>query len=196
MIALIDSGGANIRSIHMALDRIGAEVELTLDPRKIQQADALILPGVGTAAVCREKLIENGLFSALTSVTAPVLGICIGMHLLGEELVEGDCQGLGLIPCRVDRLSSSPGFPVPHMGWNQIKVKAEDPLLRGLDDAWFYFTHSYCLPLVPETIAETEYQQVFSAVVKKDNWYGVQFHPERSAESGLHLLKNFVEMNS
>lgn len=195
MIAVVDSGGANIRSIVTALERLGEVAVLTSDPEILRRADRLILPGVGSALKCREKLDQLGIIAILCELKVPILGICIGMQILFESLEEGPCFGLGLIPGTVDRFIPQKGFPVPHMGWNQIRVLRRDRLLEGLDEAWVYYTHSYKASMVEGyTLASSQYSCEFSAVVKKENWYAVQFHPEKSAEAGQRLLKNFLEV--
>jgi glutamine amidotransferase len=196
MIAVVDSGGANIRLIVTALEGLGEEAKLTCDPEILRRADRLVLPGVGSALKCREKLDQSGIIPLLCELKVPILGICIGMHILFESLEEGPCFGLGLLPGTVDRFIPQKGFPVPHMGWNQIRILRGDSLLEGLDEAWFYYTHSYKAPMVEGgcTLASSQYSCEFSAVVKKENWYGVQFHPEKSAEAGQRLLKNFLEV--
>ncbi|MBK8202928.1 MAG: imidazole glycerol phosphate synthase subunit HisH [Bdellovibrionales bacterium] len=195
MIAVVDSGGANIRSIVTALEGLGEEAKLTCDPEILRRADRLVLPGVGSALKCREKLDQSGMIPLLCELKVPILGICIGMQILFESLDEGPCSGLGFISGTVDRFIPQKGFPVPHMGWNQIRVLRGDSLLEGLDEAWFYYTHSYKAPMAEGyTLASSQYSCEFSAVVKKENWYGVQFHPEKSAEAGQRLLKNFLEV--
>ncbi len=196
MIAIVDSGGANLKSVLIALKRLSkVEVQITSSPEVVLGADRVILPGVGTAGGCKDQLQKNQLWSVLQNINVPVLGICIGMQLMAEQLMEGPCTGLGLIPAPVDRFPLRETYPVPHMGWNQIKVIKKNPLLENLDGDWFYFTHSYRLPLIDESLAQTNYGEEFSSVVQKDNWFGVQFHPEKSAEAGERLLKNFLQTN-
>lgn len=196
MMAIIDSGGANIQSVRTALEKLGEQTVLTNDPEIIGRADSIILPGVGSALKCRQSLDKAGILPLMFELKTPVLGICIGMQILFDRLEEGPCSGLGLFSGTVERFTSQKGFPVPHMGWNQIKVLREDRLLEGLDEAWVYYTHSYKAPIVEDgyTLASSQYSCEFSAVVKNENWYGVQFHPEKSAEAGQRLLKNFLEV--
>ncbi|MBK7842790.1 MAG: imidazole glycerol phosphate synthase subunit HisH [Bdellovibrionales bacterium] len=148
MIAIIDSGGANIQSVRTALEKLGEQTVLTNDPEIIGRADSIILPGVGSALKCRQSLDKAGILPLMFELKTPVLGICIGMQILFDRLEEGPCSGLGLFSGTVERFTSQKGFPVPHMGWNQIKVLREDRLLEGLDEAWVYYTHSYKAPLL------------------------------------------------
>lgn len=195
MIGLVDSGGANICSLLLALKSIGAEVVLSDHPKDLEAAERILLPGVGSAGVCMQRLQKNDLTSFLKQLRVPVLGICIGMQLQCEYLEEGQINGLKIVEGRVEEFSRVENFPVPHMGWNRIKVIREDPLLEGLDQQWFYFAHSYRLAFTADSLALTEYSEEFSSVIRKDNWYGVQFHPEKSGWAGLKLLDNFVKVN-
>ena len=194
MLAIVDSGGANIASVRFALDRLGIQSELTADPAIILSADRVILPGVGAANEGMRKLHERGLVDCVRSLTQPVLGVCLGMQLLFESSAEGPTETLGLIPGRVDLLPCAPGIQVPHMGWNTILSGKNAPLLEGIDEeARFYFVHSYAGPINAFTVASCDHGIPFAAVVQRGNFYGVQFHPERSGVAGARLLKNFVE---
>jgi glutamine amidotransferase len=193
-VALIDNGGANIASLRFALDRLGASCEVTADPDAIRRAPRVILPGVGAAADAMERLRVTGLAALVPSLTQPVLGICLGMQLLFASSEEGETGCLGIIPARVARLPDRRGFPVPHMGWNQLRARETSTLTRGLEDgAYMYFVHSYCAPVGPWTEAVTDYGGEFSAVVRQRNFLGAQFHPERSSRPGHRLLANFLE---
>lgn len=194
-VAIIDSGGANIGSVRFALQRLGVNAQFTADPTIIRAADRVILPGVGAAGSAMKHLRERGLVDCIRSLRQPVLGICLGMQLLFDRSGEGDVDCLGVIPGELERLPEQPGVRVPHMGWNDIAISREDPLLKDLgDDAWFYFVHSYCAPLGPHTLASTRHGIEFSAIVQHENFRGVQFHPERSSRFGALLLRNFLEI--
>ena len=194
MLAIVDSGGANIASVRFALDRLGIQSELTADPAIIRSADRVILPGVGAANEGMRKLHERGLVDCVRSLTQPVLGVCLGMQLLFESSAEGPTETLGLIPGQVELLPCAPGIQVPHMGWNTILSGKNARLLEGIDEeARFYFVHSYAGPVNAFTVASCDHGTPFAAVVQRGNFCGVQFHPERSGAAGARLLKNFVE---
>lgn len=199
-LAIIDSGGANISSVKHALRRLGADPVFTADANIIRAADRVILPGVGAAAAAMSRLHELGLFQCIKDLQQPVLGICLGMQLLFESSEEGRTEDgniacLGIIPGTLKKLEASEGLRVPHMGWNTTMVVNNDPLISGLpEDPWFYFVHSYYAPIGAHTIASCTHGETFSAIVRKDNFYGAQFHPERSARSGSRLLANFLEI--
>ena len=194
MIAIIDSGGANIASVRFALERLGVAGELTADPAIIASSERVILPGVGAAPAAMAQLESAGLVKCIRGLTQPVLGICLGMQLLFERSTESDTRMLGIINSDVKRLPDAQGLRIPHMGWNQVDIRRPDPLLKGLEDGWFYFVHSYAVPLGDWTLASSQHGETFSAVVQQDNFRGAQFHPERSAASGARLLKNFLEL--
>jgi len=196
MLAIVDSGGANIASVRFALERLGVQSELTADPAVIRSAERVILPGVGAASEGMKRLQAKGLIDCVRTLKQPVLGVCLGMQLLFEESEEdGGVQTLGLIPGRVALLPDSPGVTVPHMGWNNLAIKRDTPLLRGFDATTrFYFVHSFAGPVNEFTLASCEHGTAFAAVVQRGNFSGVQFHPERSGAAGAQLLKNFLEM--
>ena len=196
MLAIVDSGGANIASVRFALERLGVQSELTADPVVIRAAERVILPGVGAASEGMKRLQAKGLIDCVRTLKQPVLGVCLGMQLLFEESEEdGGVQTLGLIPGRVALLPDSPGVTVPHMGWNNLAIKRDTPLLRGFDATTrFYFVHSFAGPVNEFTLASCEHGTAFAAVVQRGNFSGVQFHPERSGAAGAQLLKNFLEM--
>lgn len=194
-VAIIDSGGANIGSVQFALQRLGVNGRFTSDPTVIEGADRVILPGVGAAAAAMTHLRNHGLVDCIRSLQQPVLGICLGMQLLFEASDEGQVDCLGLIPGRLSRLPGQSGVRVPHMGWNSIRVIRKHRLLEGLgDESWFYFVHSFCAPLSEHTLASSGHGVEFTAITQKDNFFGVQFHPERSAQAGARLLQNFLEL--
>ena len=194
-VAIIANGGANIASLRFALDRLGASSQLTTDVDELRRAPRVILPGVGAAADAMERLHALGLAHVIPTLTQPVLGICLGMQLLFEGSEEGDTECLGIFPARVTRFPDRQGFPVPHMGWNQLVPQTGSPLTRGLgDDAYLYFVHSYAAPVGPWTEAVTDYGGEFSAIVRLANFHGAQFHPERSSRAGQRILANFLAL--
>jgi glutamine amidotransferase len=193
-IAVVDSGGANIASVLHALGRLGVEPAFTADPAVIRGAERVLLPGVGAAGHAMDVLRQNGLVDVIRSLSQPVLGICLGMQLLFEASEEDDASLLGLIPARLGRLPEADRLRVPHMGWNAIRTRAADRLTTGLDEKWFYFVHSYAAPIGDWTLATSHHGSTFSAVVRRNNFSGAQFHPERSAAAGARLLRNFLEM--
>lgn len=197
MIAIVDSGVANLASVMAALERLGVVAEATADAGKIRDADKIILPGVGAAAPAMAQLKTRGLIDLLRNFTRPVLGICLGMQLLFEHLDEsGGVDGLGVIPGIQRKLEPAPDRPVPHMGWNTLKMlKPEHPLLKNVPEAsHVYFVHSFAAPVSSSTLAATTYGEEFTAMVAHKNFFGCQFHPERSSIPGSQILKNFVEM--
>lgn len=194
MLAIVDSGGANIASVRFALERLGVRGELTADPAIIRAAERVILPGVGSAVEGMKRLQAKGLVDCVRGLTQPVLGICLGMQLLFENSEEGPTETLGLIPGTVALLPESPGITVPHMGWNTVLTGRDPGLLDGIGpDARFYFVHSYAAPVNAFTVASCDHGRPFTAIVQRGNFSGVQFHPERSGPAGARLLKNFVE---
>jgi glutamine amidotransferase len=194
-VAIIANGGANIASLRFALDRLGVSSRLTADAEELRRAPRVILPGVGAAADAMERLHTLGLASVIPSLTQPVLGICLGMQLLFAGSEEGDTTCLGILPVQVTRFPDRQGFPVPHMGWNQVVPRSDSLLLQGLAaDTYVYFVHSYAAPVGPWTEAVTDYGGEFSAVVRHKNFFGAQFHPERSSRAGRQLLANFLSL--
>lgn len=190
--AVIDTG-ANLASLGAALDRLGADWRVTTSAIEIRRADRLILPGVGSAAPAMRRLREHGLDGELARTDKPVLGICLGMQLLAEHSAEGGVACLGLIPGRAVRLEPGGDLPVPHMGWNRLRLVADTPLLAGLDDGEHcYYVHSYALPVNGASLGTCEYGQSFSAVAGNGRAFGVQFHPERSGPAGARILENFL----
>ncbi|MCH8059723.1 MAG: imidazole glycerol phosphate synthase subunit HisH [Proteobacteria bacterium] len=194
-IAIIDSGGANIASLLYAFGRLGAGATLTTDAATIQAADRVILPGVGAAQDAMQRLREHQLIDVIRGLQQPVLGICLGMQLLADASEEEDVECLGIIPGIASRLHAETSSPVPNMGWCPIrKTKAHDTLANVDDGTYFYFLHSYALPVSGFTIAEAQHAEAFSAVVAKRNFVAAQFHPERSSAAGSRLLQNFLGM--
>jgi len=194
-VVLVDGGGTNIGSVRYALQRLGLDAEMTADADRISAASHVILPGVGAAGPGMKKLREAGLTEVLRGLRQPLLGVCLGMQLLYERSEEGDTECLGLLPGAVAHFPAGDGLRIPHMGWNQLRVESDDPLLADLDDeAYAYFVHSYAAPVSAATIASTDYGAPFSAIVRQGNVCGMQFHPERSAAVGARLLQNFLEL--
>ncbi len=195
MLAIIDSGGANISSVKHALKRLGAEPVFTADADTIRAAERVILPGVGAAGAAMSRLRELGLVACIRDLKQPVLGICLGMQLLFDQSDEDGVECLGIIPGRLEKLQPAPGVRIPHMGWNTTSAVRADPLLQGLPgQPWFYFVHSYRAPVGDNTLATCTHGEPFAAIVRKGNFRGVQFHPERSARSGARLLANFMDL--
>lgn len=193
---IVNSGCANIASVKFAFERLGANVNVSSDLQEISKADRVILPGVGTFDFAMSGLIKNQLINAIKSLSQPVLGICLGMQLYFEGSAEGVTQGLGLAKGMANKFLSEPNLPVPHMGWNQLENLSDDPLLKGLDEgSYVYFVHSYFIPLGETTLAETTYGTTFSASVRKENFWGCQFHPERSSDVGATILNNFLKLS-
>ena len=197
MIAIIDSGGANIASVRFALERLGVDSVLTADPAVISAAERVILPGVGAAPVAMAQLARAGLVECIRGLTQPVLGICLGMQLLFERSEEGDTPLLGLVGGTCGAFDPGMGLTVPHMGWNRLLPKEEGrhPLLSGVEDgAHVYFVHSYAAPVSADTVAFCSYGVDFTALVARGNFMGAQFHPERSGPVGARILGNFLAL--
>jgi glutamine amidotransferase len=192
---IIPSCGSNLASLEFALDRLGADVPLTEDPERIRAASHVILPGVGAAAPGMERLAAAGLVELIPTLTQPVLGICLGMQLLFASSEEDDTPCLGVIGAEIRRFPANPDRPVPQMGWNELTPVGESALLEGVPaGAYAYFVHSYAAPPGPYTRALTTYGVPFSAVVEQGNFFGTQFHPERSSRAGAHILENFLRI--
>jgi imidazole glycerol-phosphate synthase subunit HisH len=192
---IIDSGGANLASLQFALERLGARAVVSSDPGVIAAAPRVLLPGVGSAADAMQRLRRSGLAELLPTLRQPVLGICLGMQLLFERSAEGATECLSVLPGTVRRLEAARGRPVPHMGWNQLTDPRQDPLLEEIGPGeYFYFVHSYAVATSEVTLAEVHYGDAVSAVVRRGNFWGTQFHPERSASAGARLLGNFLRL--
>ncbi|WP_158783520.1 imidazole glycerol phosphate synthase subunit HisH [Pantoea sp. BAV 3049] len=194
-VVILDTGCANLSSVRWAIQRLGYDPMVSRESDIVLQADKLFLPGVGTAQAAMDQLQERELVDLIKACTQPVLGICLGMQLLGSESDEsGGVKTLGIIDKPVLRMHDH-GLPLPHMGWNQLASQAGNHLFRGIPDgSYFYFVHSYAMPVNEYTIAQCSYGEPFTAAVQKDNFFGVQFHPERSGAAGAQLMKNFLEM--
>jgi glutamine amidotransferase len=192
MIAIIDYGAGNTKSLQFALDRLGVKSLLTSDLNKILNADKVIFPGQGAAKSAMEKLKQQGLDKLIINLKQPVLGICLGMQLLCEFTEEGNIEGLGIIEGTVKRFTNE--VKVPQMGWNSIH-RLNGPLFDGIEaGAYMYLVHSYFVPELKETVAISNYNGAFSVALQKDNFYGVQFHPEKSSTKGQLLLNNFLKL--
>jgi glutamine amidotransferase len=195
-VVLVDAGGTNIGSVRSALRRLGIDAVMTADADRIRAAGHVILPGVGAAGPGMSRLRVNGLDTVIPELTQPVLGVCLGMQLLFGHCEEDDVAGLGIVPGRVRRLAAGAGIRVPHMGWNRLQAQRDDPLLDGIDmdAAWAYFVHSYAAPVGADTIAISTHGAPFAAIVRRGNFCGMQFHPERSSALGARLLENFLAL--
>lgn len=192
---IIASGGANLASLCFALERLGCEAPVTEDAARIREASHVLLPGVGAARDAMQRLQAANLIDVIRQLAQPVLGICLGMQLLFTASEEDDAGCLEIIPGRARRFSDEPQRPVPQMGWNQLRLEGSSALLNGIDNgAYAYFIHSYALPVGFYTRAVTEYGVAFSSVVEQDNFFGTQFHPERSAQLGQRILANFLAL--
>lgn len=193
-VAIIDCGGANIASLIFAFERLGRSAELTTDPAVIRSADRVLLPGVGAAKDAMNRLREAQLIDVIRKLTKPVLGICLGMQLLLDGSEEEDVECLGIVPGTAAMLPSRPLCPVPNMGWCATTKTEENPLLDEIQDgSYFYYLHSYALPLSAYTLATAQHADRFSAVIGRDNFVATQFHPERSSRAGARLLRNFLD---
>ncbi|MBP4041187.1 imidazole glycerol phosphate synthase subunit HisH [Aeromonas sp. SrichE-2G] len=199
-LVIIDTGCANLASVRMAFERLGVQPQVSREAADIDAADKLILPGVGTAVAAMKNLNERGLVPLIRAARQPLLGFCLGMQMLAEASEESmndeggliDC--LGIVPGKI-RLMEVGNLRLPHMGWNQIEHDETHPLLKGIPSgSYFYFVHSYALEVTGATLATCDYGQPFTAIVGRDNFFGAQFHPERSGPAGARLLQNFLEL--
>ncbi|MBJ2172723.1 imidazole glycerol phosphate synthase subunit HisH [Aureibaculum sp. A20] len=191
-IVIIDYGAGNIQSIKFAIQRLGYEAILSHDAVTIQSADKVIFPGVGEASSAMEKLRSTGLDTLIPQLKQPVLGICLGMQLMCNYSEEGDTKGLGIFDVNVVKFSNK--VKVPQIGWNTL-TDLKSTLFKGIrEQEYMYLVHSFYAPICAETIAVTNYEMDYSSALKKNNFYGVQFHPEKSSSAGEMLLKNFLEL--
>jgi len=192
-IAIIDSGGANIASLLFAFDRLQAKAVLTSDADEIRNAPRVLLPGVGAAKDAMNRLTNAGLIDVVRELKQPVLGICLGMQLLCDGSEEEDVECLGIIPGTAKKLVATTDNPVPNMGWCTTSITADHPVLEGIEDnSYFYYLHSYALPVSDNTLATATHADEFSAIIGHQNFVAAQFHPERSSAAGAQLLKAFV----
>lgn len=203
-LVIIDTGCANLASVRMAFERLGVTPLVSRDAADIERADKLILPGVGTAVAAMRNLNERNLVPLIRAARQPLLGFCLGMQMLAQASEETMCGSekpdeglidcLGIVPGRI-RLMEVGNLRLPHMGWNQIEHNETHPLLRGIPSgSYFYFVHSYALEVTAATLASCDYGTPFTAIVGQDNFFGAQFHPERSGAAGARLLQNFLEL--
>ncbi|AEQ96356.1 imidazole glycerol phosphate synthase subunit HisH [Xanthomonas oryzae pv. oryzicola] len=195
-VALIDAGGANLGSVRYALERLGVEARVVRDAAGLQGAQRVILPGVGAAPEVMSRLRAQGLVAPLRELQVPLIGICLGMQLLFEHSEEGDVECLGLLPGIVRHMTPALGIRVPHMGWNRLVPMRESALLAGLPErASAYFVHGYAAPVTADTVVACDHGGLFTAIVQNGLRCGAQFHPERSADTGARILRNFLEMS-
>ena len=194
MIAIVDYKMGNLRSVENALRRLGAEFVVTADAEQIRKAEKVLLPGVGNAAEAMENLRAAGLVEVIRSLRRPVLGICVGMQVMCRHSEEGNVDCLGIFDARVKRFVPSAEEKVPHMGWNSIG-NLESKLFKDIKGGeMVYFVHSYYPDLCPDTIATTRHGVMFSAALKYENFYGTQFHPEKSGDVGERIIENFLKL--
>ncbi|MCD7970011.1 MAG: imidazole glycerol phosphate synthase subunit HisH [Alistipes sp.] len=194
MVVVIDYDTGNLRSVENALRRLGVEYRLSSDEAEIRGAERVILPGVGEARSAMERLRASGVDRVLPGLRVPVLGICIGMQLMCRWSEEGDTGCLGIFPADVVRIPAMDGIKVPHMGWDSVGHNGEG-LFAGLEDgAYFYYVHSYAPQVCDKTVATTDYGIKFSAALRSGNFYGTQFHPEKSGSVGEKMLANFLAL--
>jgi glutamine amidotransferase len=191
-LVIVNYGAGNIQSIRFAFQRLGYELELSSDPDRIRLADKVIFPGVGEASSAMEKLIHSGLDTLIPELKQPVLGICLGMQLMCRSTEEGPTKGLGIFDAEVLRFDGK--LKVPQIGWNSIH-DLKSPLFEGVRESEFiYLVHSFYAPLCSETIAVSDYGLPYSAALARDNFFGVQFHPEKSGKAGALMLSNFLKL--
>jgi glutamine amidotransferase len=191
-IVIIDYGAGNIQSIKFAIKRLGYEAVLSKDAGEISNADKVIFPGVGEAGSAMKMLRSTGLDKLIPTLKQPVLGICLGMQLMCKSSEEGNTQGLGIFDVKVVKFNDE--LKVPQIGWNQV-FNLESQLFEGINEnEYVYLVHSYYVPDCEETIAKTEYGVEYTSAIKKDNYYGVQFHPEKSSDAGAKILENFLKL--
>ncbi len=195
-IGIVNYGAGNIFSLTAALERQAISYEMISSPDDFEQYDHYIIPGVGHAGAAMQKLTESGMVDKIKSTAKPVLGICVGMQLLTEFSEEGNAELLGITPLKTRHFTDDLKIKVPHTGWNKVCIQFDNELFKDINNgAYFYFVHSYFIEFNSTfTLAFAEYGLKFSAAVKKDNFYGVQFHPEKSGEAGEQILKNFSEL--
>ena len=191
-IVIINYGAGNIQSIMFAIERLGFKASLSNNPDEIKAAEKVIFPGVGEASSAMKMLVESGLDSLIPSSKQPVLGICLGMQLMCKSSEEGNTKGLGIFDVDVVKFSNK--VKVPQMGWNQI-YNLKSPLFDGIsENEYMYLVHSFYAPLCNEAIATTNYEVEYASALQKDNFYGTQFHPEKSGDVGEQILGNFLKM--
>jgi len=195
-IGIVNYGAGNIFSLKAALDRLALPYGMINLSEDFENFSHIIIPGVGHAGAAMQKLIETGLLPAIKALTKPVLGICVGMQLITDYSEEGNSEMTGIIPLKTLRFNTALSKKVPHIGWNNVCLSENSKLFSDIaDQTYFYFVHSYFIEFNPNfTIASCQYGNKFSAAIQKNNFYGVQFHPEKSGEAGEKLLKNFAHL--
>ena len=195
-VSILAYGAGNVASVRFAFERLGATVELVSTPEAVASATRLVLPGVGAAGYAMRQIEALGVVEAICAFPRPLLGVCLGQQLLFDESVEdGGVRLLGLIPGRVEAIEPAADRPVPHMGWSRLSRRADHPLIDGVKDGdWAYFVHGFVCPDGPATLAAAEYGGPVPGVVAMGSRMGCQFHPERSSDTGLRILKNFLEL--
>jgi glutamine amidotransferase len=190
---IIGCCGSNLASLTFAFSRFGVDAPISEDPERVRRASHVVLPGVGAAAHAMGRLRRAGFAELVPTLTQPVLGICLGMQLLFTSSEEDETPCLDIIPAQVRRFQNLPNLPIPHMGWNEVELGASSPLLEGVGaQGYAYFVHSFAAPVGNYTRATADYGGKFSAVIEHGNFFGTQFHPERSAALGAQILTNFV----
>lgn len=195
MIVIVNTGGANIASIRNAIGRLGRSAVVSQDPDEIFRGSQVILPGVGSASMAMDRIASSELLCLLQELRQPTLGICLGMQLLFTNSTEGNVPCLGVIPGSVRKMTATLHGPLPHMGWNRILIKQSSSLLRDVPEGSFvYFAHSFHVPINQYTIGITRYGIDIPAVVERNNYFGTQFHPEKSSQIGLKILGNFLDL--
>ena len=191
-VVILDYGAGNVRSVQFALERLGIDSVLSNDSETILSADRIIFPGQGEAESAMKKLRQHGLDRLLPELKQPLLGICLGMQLMFDASEEGDTKGLGIIPGQVKRFTQG---KIPQVGWNTIE-ELQGPLFQNIPElSYMYLVHSYYAPLVTETSATSTYGIRYTVAIQKDNFFGVQFHPEKSSKAGQQLLENFIYLD-
>ena len=194
-IAIVNAGGSNISSLTFALDRIKASYITTNQISQIEDSSHVILPGVGAANDAMDKLKKSNLIEVVRNLKQPTLGICLGMQLLLDHSMENNVNCLSIIEGKCKAFSQQNKCPVPHMGWNNVNFNKPSPLTEDLDnDDYFYFVHSYYVPIANSSIGITDYSESFASIIQKDNFFGTQFHPEKSSDQGSKLLRTFINL--
>ncbi len=192
-IVIIKYNAGNIQSVDFALQRLGVQAEVTADPEKIRKADKVIFPGVGEASGTMRYLKEHGLDKVIQTLKQPVLGICLGMQLMCSYSEERSTSCMDILPAPVKKFTEKPDFKIPHMGWNKVTATNKG-IFDVLDQQFVYFVHSYYVPQNSHTAMTSHYGKVFSAAMRYKNFYGVQFHPEKSGEVGAEFLQKFITL--
>ena len=192
-LVMIDYGAGNVQSVQYALERLGHKAEISADPRRVARADKVIFPGVGAAKASMEALNQRGLAALIPTLQQPVLGICVGMQVMGTYSEEDDTTCLGIIDAKVRKIKPALGRKVPHMGWNTL-YKTSDWLATSLEKAYVYYVHSYAMEVGDFTVATTDYGRPFTAALRHNNFYGTQFHTEKSGTVGGQILEAFLNL--